>query len=483
MPYEPTQKSLKQHALPGWFDDAKLGVFIAWGLYSIPAYAPTGWTSHRLISEQGWEAYFRKTPYAEWYPNAIQIEGSPAAEHHRRTYGEAFRYENFAPEFKRHIENWDPDKWVAFLEEAGAKYVVYVAKFHDGFLLWPSDYPCPVKGGWHSDRDTVKELADAVRARGIRMGVYYSGALDWAFAEKPILDLVDLMTTGPQTEEYGAYVDHHYRELIEKIQPDILWNDIGYPPKGQREKIIAHYYNTVQDGCINDRWVQYGRHMRYAKRQPLRRLINSLGARAMRAGKTGAPSSIHVDFTTPEFTYYKKPQKKKFEAILSFGTSVAYNAFEQESEYVSVEQMVRAFCDIIAKNGNLLLVASPKADGFFPEIQAKRILEFGRWVRKNAEAIYGSRPLPEAEALQKEETGPRFTVKAGSLYVFVSQAPGTVVQITGLSTQKDTEVRLLGWNGKVEWTAAANKLSLRLPPGVQESPVYVFKIMPAPERK
>ncbi len=365
MIYEPDQRSLKQHELPRWFDDAKLGVFIAWGLYSIPAYACTGWTSHRLISEQGWEAYFRRIPYAEWYANAVKIKGSPAAEHHRKTYGDTFRYEDFAPEFKKHLENWNPDRWAAFLDEAGAKYVVYVTKFHDGFLLWPSEHKCPVKEGWHSERDTVRELADAVRARGIRMGVYYSGALDWAFTEQPILDLVDLMTSGPQTESYGQYVDHHYLELIEKIRPDILWNDIGYPPRGRRERVIARYYNTVQDGCINDRWVQYGRHMAYGKRQPLRRIINALGARAMKAGKTGAPSWIHADFTTPEFTYYKKTQKKKFEAILSFGTSVAYNAFEKDSEYHSVEQMVKWFCDIIAKNGNLLLVASPKADGSF----------------------------------------------------------------------------------------------------------------------
>lgn len=483
MIYKPVQRSLKQHKLPAWFDDAKLGVFIAWGLYSIPAYACTGWTSHRLISEQGWEAYFRRIPYAEWYANALKIKGSPAAEYHRKTYGETFRYEDFAPEFKRHIKNWDPDRWGAFLDEAGAKYVVYVTKFHDGFLLWPSEVKCPVKQGWHSERDTVRELAEAVRARGVRMGVYYSGALDWGFTEKPILDLVDLMTSGPQTEQYGEYVDRHYTELIEKIRPDILWNDIGYPPKGRRERVIAHYYNTVEDGCINDRWIQYGRHMKYGRKQPLRRIINALGARAMKAGKTGAPSSIHVDFTTPEFTYFKKRQKKKFEAILGFGTSVAYNAQEQESDFLSVEQMVKVFCDIIAKGGNLLLVASPKADGSFPEIQAKRILEFGRWVRKNAEAIYGSRPWPAAEELQKDDSGPWFTVNADSLYVFVPQGAKTPIEIQGLAAQKDTQAHLLGCNGKVEWASGTNDLRLGLPLGLEPSPAYVVKITPVPKVK
>jgi alpha-L-fucosidase len=437
-----------------------------------------------LISEQGWEAYFRSTPYAEWYPNAIQIKGSPAAQYHKKKYGDAFAYEDFAPQFQKHVEKWDPDRWASFLNEAGAKYVVYVTKFHDGFLMWPSAHKCPARKGWHSERDTVGELADAVRARGIRMGVYYSGALDWVFTQKPVMDLVDLMTGGPQTEHYAEYVDHHYMELIEKIRPDILWNDIGYPPKGRREQVIACYYNTVKDGCINDRWVQYGRHMRYTRKQPLRRLINHLGARAMKAGRTGAPSSIHVDFTTPEFTHPKRIQKKKFEAILGFGTSVAYNALEKDSECHSVEQMAKWFCDIIANNGNLLLVASPKADGCFPEVQTKRILEFGRWVKKNAEAIYGSRPfLPDAEALQNDENGPRFTVKAGSLYAFVPQSAGSALKIQGLSAQENTEVHLLGWNGKVEWASGKNNLTIRLPPGLEESPVHVCKITPVPKRK
>lgn len=482
MKYEADQKSLKLHELPGWFDDAKLGVIVAWGLYSIPAYAPTEKTSHRLISEEGWQEYYKRTPYGEWYPNAIKIKGSPAYEYHKKNYGDTFTYEDFAPEFKKHIKKWDPKKWAGFFDEIGAKYVVYFTKFHDGFLMWPSDYKCPVKDNWFSERDTVKELADAVRAKGIRMGAYYSGAIDWAFTEEPVMDLIDLMTAGPQTEEYGEYVDNHYCELIEKIKPDILWNDIAYPPMGKREEVIARFYNEIPDGCVNDRWVQYGRHMQYAKKQPLRRLINWIGARAMRAGKTGAPSSIHVDFTTPEFTYHKKIQEKKFEAILSFGTSVAYNAQEKESEYHSVEQMVKWFCDIISKNGNLLLVVSPKADGSIPEIQSRRMIEFGGWVKKNQEAIYGSRPWFGAEALQKKEDGPRFTVKDGALYAFLcGNGSRDNAEIRGLKLSDNTEITLLGENEKIEWQAEKNILKIQLSGNLQEAPAHVLKITPLPE--
>jgi alpha-L-fucosidase len=484
MKYEANQKSLKQHQLPVWFDDAKLGVIVAWGIYSIPAFAPTGKTSNQLISEEGWEEYYRRTPYGEWYQNSIKIKGSPAAEYHKKKYGESFKYEDFAAEFKNHIKQWKPAKWAEFFDGIGAKYVVYFAKFHDGFLMWPSKYKCPVKKDWYSERDTVKELADAVRAKGLKMGAYYSGAIDWAFTEEPVMDLIDLMTGGPQTKEYGDYADNHYRELIDNIKPDILWNDIAYPPQGSREKIIAHYYNEVTDGCINDRWVKYGNHMRFTKYQPLRALINRIGARAMKAGKTGAPSSIHIDFITPEFTYYKKIQKKKFEAILSFGTSVAYNAQEKESEYHSVHQMVKWFCDIISKNGNLLLVVSPRADGSIPEIQSKRMVEFGAWIKKNQEAIYGSRPWQESDALNDGGSELRFTVNNGSLYAFLPDDPGNSnITIKGLTAGNNTEICLLGYDDKIEWQMGNNNLTINLPGKIEKSPAHVFKISPIPSQK
>ncbi len=484
MSYLANQKSLKTHLVPSWFNDAKLGVIVGWGLYSIPAFAPTGKSSNVLISEEGWEEYFIRTPYGEWYSNSIKIPNSPASQYHNQRYGESFKYEDFAPEFKKCIEQWNPNKWADFFNEIGAKYVVYWAKFHDGFLMWPSKFKCPVKENWFSERDTVKELADAVRARGIRMGVYYSGALDWAFTEDPIEDLVDLMTSGPKTKEYGEYVDNHYRELIDRIKPDILWNDIAYPPKGCREEIIAYYYNTVREGCINDRWVKYGRIMNYTKKQPLRALVNWIGKRIMKAGKTGTPSSIHVDFLTPEFTSFKTIQKKKFEAILSFGTSVAYNAQEKDSEYHSVEQMVYWFCDIISKNGNLLLVVSPKADGSIPEIQSKRMLEFGGWIKKNNEAIYGSCPWLLNKGKTDEKFEVRYTVNTNSLYAFLlGNPPNAPITIKGLILKDNTEISLLGYCEKLEWQNKNNNLIVDFPSKLEKSPAYVLKINPIPNLK
>ena len=159
--YIAEQDSLKTHEVPAWFEDAKFGVIVGWGIYSIPAFAPTGKTSNEIISNEGWQQYFINTPYAEWYSNSIKIPGSPAAIYNESHYGRDFAYDDFAPRFKQYIKEWDPVKWVDFFERIGSKYVVYWTKFHDGFLMWPSRYKCPVKKDWYSERDTVGEIGRA----------------------------------------------------------------------------------------------------------------------------------------------------------------------------------------------------------------------------------------------------------------------------------------------------------------------------------
>ena len=198
MPYEPTLESLRAHPLPGWFADAKLGIFIHWGVFSIPAWAPV--TGGMFDQPDP----FRNTPYTEWYLNSLALEGSPVQAHHRETYGADYSYDAFAPQFKEAIAGWDPTIWADLFAAAGARYVVLVTKHHDGFLLWPSATPNPFKSGWQSDRDLVGELADAVRARGLTYGLYYSGGLDWTFGGLGIDSMRTLMKAIPQSDEYAA---------------------------------------------------------------------------------------------------------------------------------------------------------------------------------------------------------------------------------------------------------------------------------------
>ncbi|MHB9031597.1 MAG: alpha-L-fucosidase, partial [Anaerolineae bacterium] len=228
MQYRPTAASVTRHPLPNWFEDAKLGIFIHWGLFSVPAWAPPSGEITHIIKEQGWKAWFTNNAYAEWYLNTMRIEGSPTSTYHAAKFNR-MPYEGFVPMFNEAARAWDPAQMAGILQNAGAKYVVLVTKHHDGFNLWPSAQPNPYRQGYHAQRDIVGELSSAVRAAGMTMGLYYSGGLDWTFKHPVITDIAELINCIPQSADYIAYADAQWRELIERYLPAVLWNDIGYP--------------------------------------------------------------------------------------------------------------------------------------------------------------------------------------------------------------------------------------------------------------
>ena len=139
--YEPTWESISQHQAPEWFQDAKLGIFIHWGLYSVPGWAtPTG-----ELGKVDRNVWFKNNPYAEWYLNTLKIEGSPTEEYHAKTYGTDFGYLDFIPIFNEQVKGWNPDEWAELFREVGARYVVLTSKHHDGFTLWPSREKIPIE--------------------------------------------------------------------------------------------------------------------------------------------------------------------------------------------------------------------------------------------------------------------------------------------------------------------------------------------------
>ena len=177
MRYENNWESLNTRPVPQWFADAKFGIFIHWGPYSVPAYAPPTWALGDVPTDENW---FTNNPYAEWYCNSIRVRKGPTWEHHKATYGEDFPYENFVDMWK--AENWKPEEWAKLFKESGARYVVPTTKHHDGFCLWDSKYTDFNTAKRGPKRDIVAELSDAVRKEGIRFGFYYSGIIDWSFA-------------------------------------------------------------------------------------------------------------------------------------------------------------------------------------------------------------------------------------------------------------------------------------------------------------
>src|SRR5262249_38315982 len=215
-----------------------------------------------------------EVPYTEWYENSLRFPGSSVARYHREHFGSKPVHE-FAAEFALAVEKyWDPESWAEAFAAAGARYVVLVTNDHDRLCLWPARVPNPKRLGFNSKRDVVGELARAVRARGIRFGVYYSGGLDWTFDARPIANIGDLIAAAPGGA-YLRYADAHFRELIERFQPDMLWNDISWPgARGSLVRLFADYYHQRPEGLVNDRWtpvVPLGRLMRISI---LRNLFN-----------------------------------------------------------------------------------------------------------------------------------------------------------------------------------------------------------------
>jgi alpha-L-fucosidase len=165
--YQANWESLGEHQAPAWFNDAKLGIFIHWGVYSVPGWAPTEGQYGELTRDQ----FFKVNPYAEWYMNSMRIPGSPTyGHHHRATYGEKHEYADFLPTFNKEVQKWRPEEWGELFAEAGARYVVLTTKHHDGFALWPSSIPNPHRPADQqgAERDLVGELTEAVRGHGRR---------------------------------------------------------------------------------------------------------------------------------------------------------------------------------------------------------------------------------------------------------------------------------------------------------------------------
>jgi len=382
-----------ERPVPTWFTDAKLGIFIHWGPYSVPAWAePTGELG--AVDRATW---FRHNPYAEWYFNTIRFPDSPAHKHHEQTYGGA-PYDNFLDAWK--AENWDPADWATLFARAGARYVVPTTKHHDGVALWDA----PSTGGRNTvargpKRDLVGDLATAVRTAGLRYGVYYSGGLDWHITDFPPFDSGDAVggASRPTDAAYAAYAYLHVQDLIDKYSPDVLWNDIEWPDAGKHSgslgllQLFKNYYAAVPEGVVNDRW-----------------------------GRT------HHDYQTSEYQAgLENEASASWENCRGIGLSFGYNQIEDESNSLDAHGVIRHLVDIVSRGGNLLLDVGPTADGLIPAVQRRALEGLGDWMAVNGVAIHGTRPLDPAVAGPSDEPWVRWTSKGGTAYAIID-ADGSV---------------------------------------------------------
>lgn len=416
-----------------------------------------------------------EVPYTEWYENSLRFPDSPVSQHHAKVHG-GRSYASFADDYQAGLGAWDPHGWARRFRAAGARYVVLVAKHHDGFCLWPTAVTNPNRAGWFTERDVVGELAQAVRSEGLRFGIYYSGGLDWTFNDHPIGSPSDLFAAVP-LGAYADYADAHVRELIDRYRPDVLWGDIAWP--GNRKALgdlLAHYRAVVPDGVVNDRFMPSSVLSGALATRPAAAMIDR-GAVWMAKRDRGIlpPKPPMFDTRSPEYTVLDHISHTAWESVRGIDRSFGFNRNSDPDHFLGHDELLWSFCDLVAKGGNLLLNVGPRGiDAQIPDQQLARLDWLERFLGVDAEGVAGSRPwVRPGERSDGREV--RYWVDRGALTVAVRNAgPSGSLALTDLAPTATTRVRSLG-QGSADIANSVSPLTIRWQAG-DDQPVSLFSI-------
>ena len=459
--YEPTWESLAQYQVPQWYLDAKFGIFIHWGVYAVPAYGN------------------------EWYPRNMYQRGSREFQHHVETYGPqgAFGYKEFVAQFT--ADKFDPEHWAGLFRKAGARFVVPVAEHHDGFAMYDCGHSrwCATQMG--PKRDLIGELAQAVRKQWLIFGLSSHRAEHWWFMDGGMQFDSDVQDPryadfyGPAqprgTQPHEAYLQNWLArtcELVDKYEPQLVWFDwwIEEPAfEPYLRKFAAHYYNR---GLAWERGV------------------------AINYKHSAFPEGTAVyDVERGQLTDTRP-------LFWQTDTSISKNSwgYVEEQAYKTATAIIGDLVDIVSKNGALLLNIGPRADGTIPEPEEEILLEIGRWLALNGEAIYGTRPWKVygegptdvvggsfADTKRKAYTAKdiRFTTKGDVLYAIVLGWPErgrvaiqSLASGLKLHTREIGAVEMLGVQEPLEWSQGVRGLWVKMPPERPCEHAYVLRITP-----
>jgi alpha-L-fucosidase len=466
--YQPTWDSLDKRVMPAWFTDAKFGIFIHWGTYSVPAYAPV---------------LPGKLAYAEWYWNAMtEGKNNPKAnaidtgtwDYHKNLYGADYSYQNFAAQF--HAQLFDPDHWADVFVRSGAKYVVLTSKHHEGFTLWPSKEASASWGRpWNAvetgpKRDVLGDLSEAVRRKGLRMGYYYS-----------LYEWYNPLWLSDKPKYVSDVMFPEFKDLVTKYKPSIIFSDGEWEQTSTQwrsPELLAWLFNDspVKDEVvIDDRWGSDTRHK-------------------------------HGGYWTTEYTAGMSGMDHPWEESRGIGFSYGYNRAEKLEDYHTGRELVIMLTDLVSRGGNLLLDIGPAADGTIPVIMEERLTQVGDWLKVNGDAIYGTKPwkttrqwstgeqpsmdynkeyastydvtkLAGKPAPGKAGIEAFFTSKGNDLFAILPRWPGKTFEVKDVTGVKS--VTLLGSTTPLKFKASKEGVLVDLPALPEEllaQPAWVLKL-------
>jgi alpha-L-fucosidase len=469
-PYRPDWESLEKYEVPEWYKDAKFGIFIHWGVYSVPAFGN------------------------EWYPRNMYREGSDEYKHHIATYGpqDKFGYKDFVSMFK--AEHFDPAAWARLFKEAGAKYVVPVAEHHDGFAMYDSGLSDWTAAKMGPRRDVIGDLAKAVRAEGLHFGAsshrvehnFFLGVgrsipsdindPKYAAFYGPAHNWLENKRGTPVSNDFtyvsSAWADDwlaRSSEIVEKYHPDIMYFDwwIGQPSiRPNLSRFAAFYYNAS---------LQYGDHVG---------VIN------------------YKDYAIQEHSAVLDLERGQLGDIRPLywqtDTSVSNKSWGniKDDTFKSPQFVIHQLIDIVSKNGNLLLNIGPKSDGTIPDEVQQVLRDVGSWLAVNGDAIYGTRPWKiygegptkvEAGSFHDTDTATytaedfRFTAKGNTLYAIELGWPSGAEAVihtlgTAVGAQKIGVVSLLGSDAKLQFQQRPDGLHIQLPTQDPGKYAYTFRV-------
>jgi alpha-L-fucosidase len=480
--YKPNAESLAKHTMPDWFRDAKLGIFFDWGPWSAAGYASP---RDPKLGTGG--------SYPDWYEFLMDYSYKS---YHDSIWGADFRRDDFLPLLTG--TNLNAEEYMDLAVKAGAKYFVPFGRHHAGWTMWESQYTFRNAKEMGPKRDIEMEFANAARKRGLKFALYFSIA-EWEYpviVDKRISQwdptahlavfqdamailprplpyasffpaIHDRMLSGkiPVRDYYADYLMPLFKEAVDKFDPDLVWYDGGWgtPVSGSRAmELSAYFYNQAQgrkEVVINNR---AGSTLSAGEMKELRKLMESGDQESL--AELVTKNRQLGDYTTPEYHIGKIDPSVNWEVCRSISPAFGYNWKDSEANSLSSEGLIKMFIEIVAGNGNLLLVINPDGSGKLSEVQRKRLIDLGDWLKINGESIYSTRPYKI-----QHEGDQYFTQSKDGKHVYVHSVtwPGKLLNLQNLLPVKGSQIIMIGAKSSLTWKQVGNNTEISIPEVLQ----------------